>query len=107
MTFDVTVSRRYYDRMIRGFADKNTERLFQRERVKKFAGPLQRAALRKLAMLDAAETLNDLRVPPGNRLEKLAGDREGQHSIRINEQRRICFRWSEGDACDVEISDYH
>jgi proteic killer suppression protein len=68
---------------------------------------LQRAALRKLAILDAAESLEDLRVPPGNRLEKLAGDRKGQHSIRINDQWRICFRWSEGDAHDVEITDYH
>lgn len=93
--------------MIRGFADKNTERLFQRERVKKFAVQLQRAALRKLALLDAAETLEDLRVPPGNRLERLAGDREGQHSIRINDQWRLCFRWDEGDAHDVEITDYH
>jgi toxin HigB-1 len=93
--------------MIRGFADKNTERLFRRERVKKFAGELQRAALRKLALLDAAESLGDLRVPPGNRLEKLSGDREGQHSIRINDQWRICFRWIEGEAQGVEITDYH
>jgi proteic killer suppression protein len=93
--------------MIRGFADKNTERLFRRERVKRFSRKLQRAALRKLAVLDAAESLDDLAVPPGNRLEKLAGDREGQYSIRINDQRRICFRWSEGDAHDVEITDYH
>jgi proteic killer suppression protein len=93
--------------MIRGFADKNTEQLFARERAKKFARQLQRAALRKLALLDAAESLEDLRVPPGNRLEKLAGDREGQHSIRINDQWRLCFRWSEGDAHDVEITDYH
>ena len=93
--------------MIRGFADKNTERLFLRERVKKFARELQRAALRKLVLLDAAESLEDLRVPPGNRLEKLAGDREGQYSIRINDQWRICFRWDEGAAHDVEITDYH
>ena len=93
--------------MIRGFGDKNTERLFLRERVKHFSRKLQRAALRKLALLDAAESLDDLAVPPGNRLEKLAGDREGQHSIRINDQWRICFRWSEGDAYDVEITDYH
>ncbi|MCI0638411.1 MAG: type II toxin-antitoxin system RelE/ParE family toxin [Gemmataceae bacterium] len=93
--------------MIRGFADKNTERLFQRARVKKFARKLQRAALRKLALLDAAETLEDLRVPPGNRLEKLEGDRAGQHSIRINDKWQLCFRWSEGEAHDVEITDYH
>ena len=66
-----------------------------------------RAAQRKLLLLDAAEQLDDLLVPPGNRFEKLAGDRKGQHSIRINDQWRICFRWSEGDAYDVEIVDYH
>ena len=93
--------------MIRSFADKNSELLFQREKVKRFAGKLQRAALRKLALLDAAESLEDLRVPPGNRLEKLMGDRDAQHSIRINNQWRICFRWSEGDAYDVEITDCH
>ncbi len=68
---------------------------------------LQRVALRKLVMLDAAETLSDLRVPPANRLEKLSGDREGQHSIRINERWRICFVWKEGDAYGVEVVDYH
>ena len=93
--------------MIRNFADKNTERLFHRERVKRFAGKLQRAALRKLALLDAAETLDDLRVPPGNRLEKLIGDRVGQHSIRISDQWRLCFRWIDGEAQDVQITDYH
>jgi toxin HigB-1 len=93
--------------MIRSFADKNTERLFFRARVKRFPGKLQRAALRKLTMLDAAESLDDLRVPPGNHLEKLAGDRAGQHSIRINDQWRICFRWSDGEAHEVEITDYH
>ena len=93
--------------MIRSFADKNTERLFNRERVKKFAEVLQRTALRKLALLDAAESLEDLRVPPGNRLEKLAGDREGQFSIRINDQWRLCFRWIDGEAREVEITDYH
>jgi proteic killer suppression protein len=93
--------------VIRGFADKNTERLFLRERVKKFSHQLQRAALRKLAMLHAAESLQDLAVLPGNRLEKLAGDREGQHSIRINDQWRICFRWNDREADAVEITDYH
>ena len=66
-----------------------------------------RSAQRKLAILDAAVSLQDLRVPPGNRLEKLTGEREGQHSIRINDQWRICFAWSDGDAHDVEITDYH
>jgi toxin HigB-1 len=68
---------------------------------------IQRIALRKLLLLDAAEKIEDLRIPPGNRLEKLFGNRIGQHSIRINDQWRICFRWSEGDAYDVEIVDYH
>ena len=98
---------RYDQDMVRSFAEKNTELLFQREKVKRFAGKLQRAALRKLTLLDAAESLDDLRVPPGNRLEKLKGHREGQYSIRINDQWRICFRWSEGDAHEVEITDYH
>ncbi len=93
--------------MIRGFGDKQTERVFRRERGAKLDRALQRAALRKLLMLDAAESLDDLGVPPGNRLEKLAGDREGQYSIRINDQWRVCFRWEEGNALDVEIVDYH
>ena len=93
--------------MIRSFRDRETERIFTRERKTKLARPLQRSALRKLLLIDAAETLEDLRVPPGNRLEKLAGDREGQHSIRINERWRICFRWEGGSAFDVEIVDYH
>jgi proteic killer suppression protein len=94
-------------RMIRSFRDKETERLFRRERRSKLAPPLQREALRKLLLLDAADTLEDLRVPPRNRLEKLAGDRAGQHSIRINDQYRVRFRWRCGDAHDVEIVDYH
>jgi toxin HigB-1 len=84
--------------MIRSFRDRDTERVFQRKRVGKFGLPLQRASLRKLLLLDAAESLDDLRVPPANRLEKLAGDREGQYSIRINDQWRLCFRWEEGAA---------
>jgi toxin HigB-1 len=94
-------------RMIRSFRDTETERLFRRERGSKLARNLKRAALRKLLLLDAAELLDDLRVPPGNRLEKLAGDREGEYSIRINDQYRVCFRWEGGDAHDVEIVDYH
>jgi proteic killer suppression protein len=93
--------------MIRSFADRVTERLFQRERVRGLPPALLRVALRKLVQLDAATVLDDLRVPPGNRLEKLRGDRAGQHSIRINDQWRICFRWRDGDAFDVEIVDYH
>jgi proteic killer suppression protein len=93
--------------MIRSFRDREAERLFVRERRTKIAGNLRQAALRKLLMRDAAETLDDLRVPPGNRLEKLTGDREGQYSIRINDQWRICFRWEPGEPHDVEIVDYH
>jgi proteic killer suppression protein len=93
--------------MIRSFRDRETERVFRRDRTRKLAPDVQRTAQRKLAVLDAAESLQDLRVPPGNRLEKLSGDREGQHSIRINNQWRICFRWRDGDATDVEIVDYH
>jgi proteic killer suppression protein len=93
--------------MIRSFRDTETERLFRRERGSKFAPPLRRAALRKLLLLDAAESLDDLRVPPGNRLEKLAGNRAAQYSIRVNDQYRVCFRWQGGDAHDVEIVDYH
>jgi proteic killer suppression protein len=93
--------------MIRSFRDQRTEGVFQRQRVKGLSQEVQRAALRKLLILNAAESLADLRVPPGNRLEKLRGDQHGQHSIRINDQWRICFRWHEGDAHDVEIVDYH
>lgn len=93
--------------MIKSFADREAERLFRRERVKRFGANLQRVALRKLRMLDAATALDDLRIPPANRLEKLKGDRSGQYSIRINRQWRICFRWQGGDTHDVEIVDYH
>lgn len=93
--------------MIQSFADRDTERLFHRRPVRKLPHDVQRVALRKLRMLDAAERLDDLRVPPGNRLEKLRGQRAGQHSIRVNEQWRICFRWEHGHADDVEIVDYH
>lgn len=93
--------------MIQSFVDEQTEKVWRRERVKKFHPDLQRVALRKLAILDAAETLSDLRIPPGNRLEKLSGDREGQHSIRVNDQWRICFRWTKAGPEDVAITDYH
>ena len=93
--------------MIKSFKDRDTERLFHREPVKRLGPDVQRAALRKLRMLDAATSLNDLRVPPANRLEKLKGDRAGQHSIRINRQWRVCFVWRSGDAREVEIVDYH
>ena len=93
--------------MIRSFGDRDAARLFEREPVRRWATALQRVALRKLRMLDAAERLDDLRVPPGNRLERLKGDRAGQYGIRVNEQSRVCFRWRSGDAHDVEIVDYH
>jgi proteic killer suppression protein len=93
--------------MIRSFRDKATERVFRRQGSRNLSPALQRQALRKLVILDGAETLQDLRIPPANRLERLRGNREGQHSIRINAQWRICFSWSDGDAEDVEITDYH
>ena len=93
--------------MIKSFRDRDAERLFRRERVKRFGPDVQRVGLRKLRMLDAAVELEDLRVPPANRLEKLKGDRSGQYSIRINRQWRVCFAWRGGDAYDVEIVDYH
>ena len=93
--------------MIRSFRDRDTQRLFDRQPVRKSGADVQRVALRKLRQLDAAVTLDDLRVPPGNRLEALKGARHGQHGIRINDQWRICFRWRNGGADDVEIVDYH
>jgi len=91
--------------MIRSFKDRGTERLFQDKRVPRFAN-IERTARRKLLYLNAARSLDDLRSPPGNRLEALKGERAGQHRIRINKQWRICFRWQDGDAWDVEIVDY-
>ena len=93
--------------MIRGFADKETERIFGREFSRKLPSDIQRIARRKLEILDAAESLNDLRVPPSNRLEKLKGDRSHQHSIRVNDRWRICFEWRDTDAYEVEVVDYH
>ena len=93
--------------MIRSFRCKHTEKVFRREHTKKFPLDIQRAALRKLLIIHAAETLDDLRLPPGNRLEKLRGDRASQHSIRINDQWRICFEWKDDAAHEVEIVDYH
>lgn len=93
--------------VIRSFGDRETERLWQRERVRSLDPRVLRIALRKLAILDAAVTLNDLRVPPGNRLEALKGSRRGQHSIRINDQWRVCFTWTDTGPEDVEIVDYH
>lgn len=93
--------------MIRSFGDATTERLWSRQRTKKLDPRIERTALRKLVMLDAAEAIDDLKVPPGNRLEALKGDRAGQHCIRINQQWRICFVWTQSGPEDVEIIDYH
>ena len=91
---------------IKSFRCKETQALFRRDKVRRFAH-IERIARRKLEQLDWAGSLDDLRVPPGNRLEALRGDRKGQHSIRINDQFRLCFRWQGTDALDVEIIDYH
>ena len=93
--------------MIQSFKDRETQKIFERQRSRKLPSDIQQVALRKLRMLDRAETLQDLRVPPANRLERLVGDREGQYSIRVNDQWRICFEWQEDEASDVEIVDYH
>ncbi|MGB2764082.1 MAG: type II toxin-antitoxin system RelE/ParE family toxin [Candidatus Aminicenantaceae bacterium] len=93
--------------MIRSFKCKETEKIFKSSYSKKYPVDMQRVALRKLRMLNRAEDLNDLRVPPGNRLEALKGKRKGQHSIRINDQWQICFLWQDKDVFDVEITDYH
>lgn len=93
--------------MIRSFFDTESEKVFLREISRRLPITVQRVGQRKLAMLDAADRLQDLRVPPGNRLERLRGTREGQYSIRINDQWRVCFDWRDGDAFQVEITDYH
>ncbi len=98
---------RYAGYVIRSFQNATTERLWSRQRTRKLDPRIERTALRKLVMLDAAETLDDLTVPPDNRLEALKADRAGQHSIRINQQWRICFVWTAAGPEDVEIVDYH
>ena len=92
--------------MIRSFRDDDTDALFRRTPVRRWQD-IERIARRKLEQLNAAQRLDDLRIPPGNRLEPLKGDRRGQHSIRINDRWRVCFVWKDGDAYDVEIVDYH
>ena len=92
--------------MIKSFGNRDTERLFQRESPRRFRA-FETPALKKLLVIHAGGRLNDLMVPPGNRLEKLKGDRAGQYSIRINDRWRVCFRWKGGDAYDVEVVDYH
>lgn len=93
--------------MIRNFGDKNTERIWQENYVKSIDRKVQRATMRKLELIHAAQNIEDLRIPPGNRLERLVGDRRVQHSIRVNAQWRICFVWKDGGAEDVELVDYH
>jgi proteic killer suppression protein len=98
---------RYNGEVIKSFRDNETERIWLGELSKRLPADIQPAARRKLRMLNNAQDLTDLRVPPANRLERLKGKRHGQYSIRINEQWRVCFAWSRGDAYDVEIVDYH
>ena len=93
--------------MIKSFRDKETGKIYLRERSARLPGDIQQIALRKLRMINNAQNINDLRIPPSNRLEKLSGDRAGQYSIRINDQWRICFVWKDNNAYYVEITDYH
>jgi proteic killer suppression protein len=93
--------------VIKTFKDDETRKIYRRERSRKLPSDIQQIALRKLRMVNNAINLIDLRVPPANRLEKLSGDRDGQYSIRVNDQWRICFEWRNGDAFNVEIADYH
>lgn len=93
--------------MIQSFKEAETEKIFNRVRSRKLPADIQQTALRKLRMLNNARTINDLRIPPANRLEKLVGERAGQYSIRINDQWRICFEWQDDNAYNVEIVDYH
>jgi len=93
--------------LIRSFRDRRTKSIFDGRRVGGLPATIQQRARRKLRMLDAAVSIEDLRLPPANRLEKLRGDRRGQHSIRINDQWRVCFLWRGSDASEVEIVDYH
>ncbi len=107
LTLDGITGRRYAWCVIRSFRDRETKKVFVRERSRRLPPDVQRRVHRKLLLIDAAEVLDDLRVPPGNRLEQLSGDRAGQYSIRVNDQWRVCFRWERGNAHDVEITDYH
>lgn len=107
ITLDVIVALRYHWCVIKDFADKETKRVYHRLFSRRLPPDVQRIALRKLQILEAAEELSDLQIPPSNRLERLSGDRKDQYSIRINDQWRICFEWRDGDAYLVEIVDYH
>jgi len=93
--------------MIKSFKNKETEKIYKREILRKFSQNIQHVALRKLRMINNAKNIRDLRIPPANRLEKLTSNRKGLYSIRINDQWRICFSWQDGNANEVEITDYH
>jgi toxin HigB-1 len=93
--------------MIKSFRDRETEKIYARGRSAKLPGDIQQIALRKLRMINNAQNIRDLRIPPSNRLEKLGGDRKGQYSVRINDQWRICFEWKDNSAYNIEIKDYH
>jgi len=93
--------------VIQSFANETTRKVWDLERAPELGADVQRAAHKRLQMLDVSRTINDLRVPPGNRLEKLVGDRTGQYSVRVNDQYRICFGWTNAGPVDVEIVDYH
>jgi proteic killer suppression protein len=107
ITLDVTSARAQDALVIRSFGDRETEAIFKGQRSRRLPPEIQLGALRKLLLLDAAVVLADLRIPPGNRLEALTGTRTGRHSIRVNDQWRVCFRWEDGFADEVEIVDYH
>lgn len=107
MSVDIYMVSGYNGVMIKSFADKETERIYHQAFSKKLPQPIQKIALRKLIMLDNAQGLEDLRIPPANRLEKLDGDRDGQYSIRINDQYRVCFKAEGNNFYEVEIVDYH
>jgi toxin HigB-1 len=107
ITLDVITELWYIFSMIVSYRSKETEKIFNREYSRKLPMDIQKAAMRKLWQLDAAAIIEDLRIPPGNHLEALKGNRKGQHSIRINQQYRICFQWHDNNACLVEIVDYH
>ena len=104
---DISNAKRYYIDMIRNFKDKETEKIWNQIYSRKLPKEMQSIALRKLILIHRSLDINDLRVPPGNRLEPLTGNRKGQYSIRINKQWRICFKWEDNNAFDVEITDYH
>ena len=107
LTIDACHVTRYTTRMIKTFADKQTEQFWVSGKLRRLPPDIARRALRKLSAIDAAPEIDVLRVPPGNRLHALDGDRAGQHSVSVNDQWRICFRFEDGDAYDVEICDYH